>query len=51
MALGIVAVVVGLGALVSLGERGVLARFAARAISHAVGGTNPADALLDVFLF
>ena len=49
--LGVTAIVVGLGALVQAGRRGVLAALSMRAASHVVGGSNPADALLDVLLY
>ncbi len=49
--LGVVAVVAALYALVRAGERGVLARLATGSASHGVGGTNPAGALLDVFMY
>lgn len=51
VAVGVVAVVVALYALARAGERGILGRLAVGAASHAVGGTNVANALLDVFLF
>ena len=49
--LGLLAVIVALSALVSAGERGALASLASHAASHAVGGTNPGGALLDVLMY
>lgn len=51
VALGIMAVIAALGALVRLGKRGVFTRLSVQAASHVVGGSNPADALLDIFLY
>ncbi len=51
VALGVTAVVLALGALVQAGKRGALARLSIQAASHVVGGSNPADALLDVLLY
>ena len=51
VALGIAAVVAALGALVRLGKRGMFTRISLQAASHVVGGSNPADALFDVFLY
>ena len=49
--LAVAAVVAGLSAFVRMGSRGSLGRLATRAASHAVGGRNPGDALLDVFMY
>ncbi len=51
MFLAVAAVVAGLSAFVRMGSRGSLGRLATRAASHAVGGRNPGDALLDVFMY
>lgn len=50
VAVGIVGVVVALGALAHLGERRVLARLCEQAVSYTVGGKNPADAFSDILL-
>lgn len=50
--LGVIAVVVGLGALLGLFAGGALSRRAADGASHAVGSkSDPAGALLDVLLY
>ncbi len=49
--LGILVVVVTLGLLASVGKGGLFSRLAVKAASHAIGGRNPGDALLDILLF
>lgn len=49
--LAVIAVVVALSSLVRAGENGALVRLGASSASHAVGGRNPGDALLDIFMF
>ena len=48
---GVVAAVIGLYALVRLGEDGVLSRLAEGASSHAVGEAGLAGGMLDVLMF
>lgn len=51
VALAVITVVATLSLLVRAGENGVLVRLGANSASHAVGGRNPGDALLDIFMF
>lgn len=49
--LGVIAVVVGLAALLGAAGRGVFGDLATKAVSHATGGEDPAVAAEEVFLF
>lgn len=46
-----VAVVAGLGSLLEAALRGVFARLATQALSHATGGVDTFAALAEIFLF
>lgn len=51
VSLGLVAVILALAALSGAGKGGLFSRLAIKAVSHAIGGRNPADAFLDVLMF